>query len=120
MPDGYSVSLDQFKGLNQAGDTGLRDQVNNHYLRIFGASLAIGALGAVAEAGTAGELTQSGTDRLREGFGQSTARSSEQILDRFLNLLPTVTIREGHRVKVYLSGDLALPDYHRHNLPSDL
>jgi type IV secretory pathway VirB10-like protein len=120
MPDGYSLSLDQFKGLNQAGDTGLRDQVNNHYLRIFGASLAIGALGAVAEAGTAGVLTQSGTDRLREGFGQSTARSSEQILDRFLNLLPTVTIREGHRVKVYLSGDLTLPDYHRHNLPSDL
>src|SRR5260221_95951 len=34
MPDGYSVSLDQFKGLNQVGDTGLRDQVNNHYLRI--------------------------------------------------------------------------------------
>src|SRR4029077_8963333 len=81
MPDGYSVSLDQFKGLNQAGDTGLRDQVNNHYLRIFGASLAIGALGAVAEAGTAGVLTQSGTDRLREGFGQSIAQSSAQILD---------------------------------------
>jgi type IV secretory pathway VirB10-like protein len=120
MPDGYSTSLDQFKGLNQAGDTGLRDQVNNHYLRIFGASLAIGALGAVAEAGTGGVLTQSGADRLREGFGQSTARSSEQILDRFLNLLPTVTIREGHRVKVYLSGDLALPDYHHHHLPSDL
>src|SRR5581483_7428217 len=42
MPDGYSVSLDQFKGLNQIGDTGLRDQVNNHYLKIFGASLALG------------------------------------------------------------------------------
>jgi type IV secretory pathway VirB10-like protein len=120
MPDGYSVSLDQFKGLNQAGDTGLRDQVNNHYLRIFGASFAIGAIGAVAEAGTGGVFTQSGTDRFRQGFGQSTAQSGEQILERFLNLLPTVTIREGHRVKVYLSGDLALPDYHHHNLPSDL
>src|ERR1700722_7585694 len=49
MPDGYSVSLDQFKGLNQSGDGGLRDQVNNHYLRLFGASLALGALGAAAE-----------------------------------------------------------------------
>ena len=57
MPDGYSVSLDQFKGLNQIGDTGLRDQVNNHYLRIFGVSLAIGALGAVAEGGTQGLST---------------------------------------------------------------
>ena len=120
MPDGYSVSLDQFKGLNQAGDVGLRDQVNNHYLRIFGASLAVGAIGAVAEAGTGVVLTQSGADRMREGFAQSTAQSSAQILDRFLNILPTVTIREGHRVKVYLSGDLALPDYGQHNLPSDL
>jgi len=120
MPDGYSVNLDQFKGLNQIGDTGLRDQVNNHYLRIFGASLAIGALGAVAEAGTGGILNQSGTDRIREGFGQSMAQSSERILDRFLNILPTVTIREGHRVKVYLSGDLALPDYNNHKMPSDL
>jgi type IV secretion system protein VirB10 len=119
MPDGYSVSLDQFKGLNQIGDTGLRDQVNNHYLRIFGVSLAVGALGAVAEAGTAGSLNATSTDLMRQGFAQSTAQSSAQILDKFLNIMPTVTIREGHRVKVYLSGDLALPDYNNHKVPSD-
>jgi type IV secretory pathway VirB10-like protein len=119
MPDGYSVSLDQFKGLDQIGDTGLRDQVNNHYLRIFGVSLAIGALGAVAEAGTAGSLTESSGDLMRQGFAQSTAQSSAQILDKFLNVMPTVTIREGHRVKVYLSGDLAVPDYNNHKMPPD-
>jgi type IV secretory pathway VirB10-like protein len=119
MPDGYSVSLDQFKGLDQIGDTGLRDKVNNHYLRLFGVSLAIGALGAVAEAGTGSALTASGTDMMRQGFASSTAQSASQILDRFLNVMPTVTIREGHRVKVYLSGDLALPDYKNHTMPSD-
>jgi type IV secretion system protein VirB10 len=119
MPDGYSVSLDQFKGLNQIGDTGLRDQVNNHYLRIFGVSLAIGALGAVAEGGASGSLTASSADLMRQGFAQSTAQSSAQILDKFLNVMPTVTIREGHRVKVYLAGDLALPDYINHKMPSD-
>jgi type IV secretion system protein VirB10 len=120
MPDGYSVSLDQFKGLNQIGDTGLRDQVNNHYLRMFGVSLAIGVLGAVAEAGTGNAITSSGSDLLRQGLAASMAQSSTQILDKFLNILPTVTIREGHRVKVYLSGDLALPDYNHHKMPSDL
>jgi type IV secretory pathway VirB10-like protein len=120
MPDGYSVSLDQFKGLNQAGDVGLKDQVNNHYAQIFGASLAIGALGAAAEAGTGSALTETGTDRLRQGFGASTAQSSAQVLDRFLNILPTITIREGHRVKVYLAGDIGLPAYPNHNMPSDL
>jgi len=120
MPDGLSLSLDQFKGLNQPGDPGLRDQVNNHYLRIFGVSMAIGAIGAVAQGGTAGPLVASGTDVMSQGFAQSTAQSSAQILDKFLNLLPTVTIREGHRVKVYLSGDLALLDYNHHQLPRDL
>jgi type IV secretory pathway VirB10-like protein len=120
MPDGYSVSLDQFKGLNQIGETGLLDQVNNHYLRIFGVSLAIGVLGAIAEGGTGGSLNASSSDLMRQGFAQSTAQSSAQILDKFLNIMPTVTIREGHRVKVYLAGDLALPDYINHKMPSDL
>jgi type IV secretory pathway VirB10-like protein len=120
MPDGYSVSLDQFKGMNQIGDTGLRDKVNNHYLKIFGASLAVGAIGGIAEAGSGGVLTQSGTQNIQQGVGESMGQTSQRILDKFLNILPTVTIREGHRVKIYLSGDLDLPDYANHRMPSDL
>ena len=120
MPDGYSVSLDQFKGLNQIGETALRDKVNNHYLQIFGASLAVGILGGIAEVGTGNVLTNSPLDRAREGFGASMANSSINILDRFLNILPTLTIREGNRVKVYLSGDLLLPDYAQHTMQPDL
>jgi type IV secretory pathway VirB10-like protein len=120
MPDGYSVSLDQFKGLNQIGETALRDKVNNHYLQVFGASLAVGILGGISEAGTGNVLTSSPLDRARAGFGSSLANSSTAILDRFLNILPTVTIREGNRVKIYLSGDLLLPDYAQHTVQSDL
>jgi type IV secretion system protein VirB10 len=120
MPDGYSVNLDQFKGMNQIGDTGLRDQVNNHYFEIFGASLAVGAVGGIAEAGSDGLLTESGTQSMEQGVGESLGQTSQRILDRFLNILPTVTIREGHRVKIYLSGDLEVPDYANHKMPSDL
>jgi type IV secretory pathway VirB10-like protein len=120
MPDGFSVPLDEFKSLNQIGETALRDKVNNHYLQIFGASLAIGILGGIAEAGTGNVLANSDADRMRAGLGGSLANSSIQILDRFLNILPTVTIREGARVKIYLSDDLLLPDYSRHDLAPDL
>jgi len=120
MPDGYSVSLDQFKGLDQIGESALRDKVNNHYLQVFGASLAIGVLGGIAEAGTGNAFTNSPLDQARAGFGASLANSSMQILDRFLNVLPTVTIREGHRVKVFLSGDLLLPDYNEHTIQPSL
>jgi type IV secretion system protein VirB10 len=120
MPDGFSVSLDQFKGLNQIGETALRDQVNNHYLQIFGASLAVGILGGISQAGTGNSFTNSSLDQARASFGSSLAASSAHILDRFLNILPTVTIREGNRVKVYLSGDLLLPDYSQHTMQPDL
>jgi type IV secretion system protein VirB10 len=42
-----------------------------------------------------------------------------RILDRYLNVLPTLTIREGHRVKVYLSDDVLLPAYEQHHIPND-
>ena len=54
MPDGYSVDLDQFHGLDQIGEEGLKDKVNNHYFEIFGASIALGLIAG------AGEITQGG------------------------------------------------------------
>jgi type IV secretion system protein VirB10 len=120
MPDGYSESLDQFKGLDQQGATALHDKVNNHYLKIFGASLAVGVLGGIAEVGTGSVLTASAIDQARQGLGEGMAMSGERILDRFLNLMPTITIREGARVKIYLSNDLLLPDYANHTMPGDM
>jgi type IV secretion system protein VirB10 len=120
MPDGYSVSLDQFKGLNQIGETGLRDQINHHYVQIFGVSLAIGAIAGLAQADTRSGLVQSSTDAYRQGVADSLSQSSLRILDRYLNLLPTLTIREGHRVNVYLSDDLLLPAYQNHRIPADV
>lgn len=59
MPDGYSVDLDQFHGLNQIGEEALKDRVNNHYLEIFGTSIALGVIAG------AGQITQ-GEARLRQ------------------------------------------------------
>jgi type IV secretory pathway VirB10-like protein len=120
MPDGYSVNLDRFKGLDQEGATALKDKINNHYARIFGASVALGILGGVAQLGTGSALNSDSPDRIREGFGVGMASAGEHILDRFLNILPTVTIREGTRVKIYISNDLLLPDYTNHTMPSNL
>jgi type IV secretion system protein VirB10 len=120
MPDGYSISFDQFHGLNQIGETGLRDKVNHHYTQIFGASLAIGAIAGAERAGTNLGYGYSGVDAYREGVSNSLAQSSMRILDKFLNILPTFTVREGHRIKVYLSDDLLLPAYDRHRLQPNL
>ena len=120
MPDGYSLNLDQFHGLSQVGETGLRDQVNHHYLQVFGISLAIGVIAGIEQAGANYGYNTTGTDQYRQGVSQSLSQSSLRILDRYLNVLPTFVIREGHRIKVYLTDDLMLPAYDRHRLPGNL
>ena len=76
MPDGYSVSLDKFQGLNQIGETGLRDQINHHYLQVFGASLAIGAIAGLSQVNTRSGLDVSAEDAYRQGVASSLSQSS--------------------------------------------
>jgi type IV secretion system protein TrbI len=120
MPDGYSADLDQFHGLDQAGSMGLKDKVNNHYVEIFGASIALGIISGAAEATNLNQgYNESGTEAYKSGIASSLSQSSANVLDRFINIPPTVTIREGHRIKVYITQDMLLPAYAAHTIPSD-
>lgn len=120
MPDGFDVSLDQMPGLDQAGATGLKDKTNNHYLEIFGTSIALGVLSGFSQFGTGSALTAGGLDSYRQGVAGQVAQNNSTILQRQLNRLPDITIREGHRVKIYLTRDLALPAYDQHTRRTDL
>jgi type IV secretion system protein VirB10 len=118
MPDGYSVDLDQFHGLDQIGEEGMKDKVNNHYFEIFGASIALGVIAGASEITEGGgALTTSGTQAFTTGTAASVAQSSNTILDRFIQIPPTITIREGHRVKIYFTQDMLLPAYSNHTIP---
>jgi len=114
MPDGSTIPLDQFRGLNQIGDSGLRDRVNHHFLSTFGAAGAVGLVSGLAQLlGSAG-LGLGDGDRtviIAGSAADATAQASAQVMSRFLNRLPTITIREGHRVKVYITSDLDLPEW---------
>ena len=118
MPDGYSVDLDQFHGLDQIGEEGLKDKVNNHYLQIFGTSIALGVIagaGEIEEGG--GTISASGSQAFTTGAAASVSQSASTALDRFMQVPPTITIREGHRVKIYFTQDLLLPAYENHTIP---
>lgn len=115
MPDGYPLDLDKFPGLNQVGETALCDLVNHHYLQIFGTSLAVGAIGGVAQIGNSSSaFAYDPGVALRNGVTQETSQEAMRILDHFLNQLPTFTVRERTRVKIYISADLELPAYDAH------
>src|SRR5207248_1950591 len=90
MPNGYSIDLAKAPALD-AGGVGLKDQVDNHRLRTFGFSGAIGLLGGLA-------LYVSRGSPFAAGVANTTGNAGMNSLNHYLNAVPSITIREGHSV----------------------
>ena len=101
LPDGSWIDLD-FTGLNRVGESALRDQVNRHYLSTFAAAGAVGALSGLTLAGAS-------PYGLQAGVGQGLGGSATSMLDRYLNRLPEITIRAGHRLRIWFTADVLVP-----------
>ena len=106
LPDGRWVSL-EFHGLNQLGEGALKDQVDRHYFSLFAAVGAVGVLGGLTAA--RGNPYEGGAAGFQAGAGQGLGQAATRILDRFLNRLPTLTIRAGHRLRVWFTSDVRVP-----------
>ena len=106
FPDGRWVSL-EFRGMNQIGEGALKDQVNRHYFSMFASVGAVGIISGLTLRGS--NPYGGGMEGVRAGAGQGLAQGATSILDRFLNRLPTITIRAGHRLRIWLTSDVLVP-----------
>ncbi len=118
-PDGFSLELNKYTGLDPLGTTGLATDVNNHYLSSFAAAAAVGGIGGLAQVGNSGSVLNSST-QIRNGISAQTAQESEQILSKFLNRLPVITVKEGSRARVYINQDILIPSYAEHRVDPSL
>ena len=105
-PDGRWVTLD-FHGLNQVGEGALKDQVNRHYFSMFAAVGAVGIISGLTLQNS--NPYGGGAQAFRAGAGQGLGQAAEQVLQRFLNRLPTLTIRAGHRLRIWFTSDVLVP-----------
>ena len=105
-PDGRTVSL-EFNGLNQIGESALKDEVDRHYFSMFAAAGAVGVLSGLTAIGS--NPYAGGRQGFQAGASQGLGESAVQILERFLNRLPTITIRAGHRLRIWFTGDVLVP-----------
>jgi type IV secretory pathway VirB10-like protein len=115
-PDGFSIDLDKFAGLDPLGTTGLATKVDNRYLQTFAVAAAIGGLGGLAQIGNNNILDPSA--QIRNGVTSQSSEEAEQILNHFLNRLPIITLKEGSRARVYIGRDLLIPSYAEHRVES--
>jgi type IV secretion system protein VirB10 len=109
FPNGRSIVLERQPGADTQGYAGLEDGVDYHWWDLAKAAglstlLAVGA-----------ELATSDEDRLiraiRDGSQDTINQAGQQIIQRQLQVLPTLTIRPGFPVRVIVTRDLVLEPY---------
>ena len=106
LPDGRWIAL-PFHGLNQVGEGALKDRVNRHYFSMFAAVGAVGVISGLTLQNS--NPYGGGAQAFRAGAGQGLGQGATQILQRFLNRLPTLTIRAGHRLRIWFTSDVLVP-----------
>ena len=106
LPDGRSIVLERQPGADQAGFSGLEDGVDNHWDRLFLAAGLATILNIGLETGEDGgdEIAEA----IRDGTQDTIGRAGEAIVQRQLNIPPTLTIRPGFPVRVMVTRDLIL------------
>jgi type IV secretory pathway VirB10-like protein len=118
-PDGFSLELDKYVGLDPIGTTGLATKVDHGYLQAFAAAAAVGGLGGLAQIGNSGSVLSAST-QIRDGISEQSAAEGEQVLNHFLNRLPIITLKEGSRARVYIGTDIYIPSYAEHRVDPTL
>lgn len=111
FPDGKAMDIGSMPGGDQAGYSGFKDKVNNHYFRLFGSALLMSAVTAgVAlsqeddNEGFGSETTASSA--MSEALGQQLGQVTAQLISKNLNIAPTLEIRPGFRFNVIVTKDL--------------
>lgn len=109
FPNGRSVVLERQPGADTLGYAGLEDVVDYHWWDLARAA------GLSTLLGVGAELAASDDDRLvqaiREGAQDTIDDAGQQIIQRQLQIAPTLTIRPGFPVRVIVTRDLVLEPY---------
>ncbi len=109
FPDGSAMTIPSIPGADMAGNSGFNQKVDNHYFRIFGSSILM----ALITAGTAYAVDENSSDnenslssQLNSALAQQLGQASTSLLQKHLNIAPTLEIEPGYQFNIVLTKDL--------------
>lgn len=109
LPDGRSVDLGKAPITDQQGVAGLTGEVNNHWLRLFGAVFIGGALRGGTQALQIALADTAGAGQVAAGYSGVLNQAASPRIGRALDTRPTITIDAGQLCNVILVKPLILP-----------
>jgi type IV secretory pathway VirB10-like protein len=113
LPDGSTFDLEPMPGADGVGASGLADRVDRHLGRLFGGALLMSVVSAGAQlsqpsysdanrAPSAGSVASG-------ALGQQLTQVSSALIERELQVRPTVTLRPGATFSVSVTTDIVFP-----------
>ncbi|MFN7835585.1 MAG: TrbI/VirB10 family protein, partial [Burkholderiaceae bacterium] len=113
FPDGKALDISSMPGADSAGYAGFRDQVNNHYVRIFASALLMSGVTAGisysqdrTNNSASGYQQPTASSELSRALGQQLGQVTAQMIAKNLNIAPTLEIRPGYRFNIIVVKDL--------------
>jgi type IV secretion system protein VirB10 len=110
MPDGSSIEIDNLPATDAAGYAGLEDEVDFHTWRVI-KGIALATLLGVGTELSLGDGQSDLVRALQQSAQQSTNAAGQRIVEKNLNIQPTITVRPGWPLRVIVEKDLVLRPY---------
>jgi len=107
-PDGTSIVVDNLPGTDTAGYSGIADTVDYHTWELvkgIGLATLLGVGTELSFGSNESELIQA----IRESTQENTNRAGQRIVERTLDIQPSITVRPGWPIRVIVNKDIILP-----------
>lgn len=124
FPDGSAITLGAMPGADMGGNAGYTDEVDNHYLRIFGSAVLMSmitggmsySMDALNPSGSSDQATNSAPtlqDEMGAALAAQLGQATLQLLQKNLNIKPTLEIRAGYQFNVIVTKDMVFQQPYR-------
>jgi len=111
-PDGTKLNLAGMGGMDTEGYSGFNDQVDNHYWKTFGNAMLLGLISGAAQAGiSSGSKDGDTTSAIADGVTQQFAQTGSSLIQKNLDVQPTLKIRGGYKFNIMINKDIVLTPY---------
>jgi type IV secretion system protein VirB10 len=110
MPDGSSIVIDNLPATDTAGYAGLEDEVDFHTWQLL-KGVALSTLLGTGTQVTFGNSQSNLVQAIRQSTQESTNEAGQRLVEKTINVQPTITVRPGWPLRVIVHKDLVLKPY---------